>query len=157
MLETLPNLVIADPPIRPCYAMTGLSQWRQASHQSVHAQYWRGRLFGVVDHGVVVYPSCQFNRRGQVRPDFHELLVSPQLIGRDALNVAVRLHTPDPMTGRTPTAELAASDSDPGDHIGPLSSSLNMVEPPTGSFDGPRANSEASIGVTGVVDETTHA
>jgi len=104
MLETLPDIVATDPPIGSCYSAPALARWKQHSRQAIDQQRRSGRLFGVMVDRRWLYPSVQFDSRGRQSPAFVAVLESQS--GRDAVEFAVWLETPDSETGVTPKAEI---------------------------------------------------
>jgi hypothetical protein len=135
MLESLPDLVISDPPIGACYSTKALATWTQVSRQTIVERRNRGQIFGLIYKGRLIYPAVQFDRRGQMRSQFRALMdetSGPRMSPREYTDW---MHRPDPATRVTPAQALAAeSVTAPAASWRPRRSDLTVIEPPAPSL-----------------------
>jgi hypothetical protein len=106
MTNTLPDVIVSEPLIGPCYSTLALSQWKQISRQAVDQQRRSRRLFGAMIDGRWLYPAVQFDSRGRQSQAFAALLLIHSAGAGKEVEFAVWLETPDPKTGISPRAEL---------------------------------------------------
>jgi len=132
MLDSLPDEVISEPLLGPCYSTAALAKWKQITRQAVTHQRNVGTLFAVEHKGKFHHPSAQFDNRGRQTRSFRELWSAFTATGGHPLAFAVWLQTPDPDTGRTPATRLASEPDRLTDGLVFLED-LTIVEPPTGA------------------------
>jgi hypothetical protein len=109
MLSALPDVVLADPPIGPCYSSSALARWKQLSRQAIDQQRRSGRLFGVLVGGRMLYPSAQFDNHGRQSRAFADLYADAGGSDRDPVEFAIWMETADPVTGVRPSHVLRST------------------------------------------------
>jgi len=133
MLMSLPDLVISEPPIGPCYTTRALAEWKQVSRQAVGAQRRRGAIVGLHHAGRLIYPALQFDHRGQMQPALEALLDGIDRVHLSSAEFADWLHRTNSETGRTPSEQLAENLNSPSSRGQvPRRSDLTVIQPPTG-------------------------
>jgi len=106
MLASLPDKIITEPLIGPCYSTTALARWKRLTRQAVNHQRTVGTLFAVEHKGSFYFPAVQFDNRGRQTAAFRELWDTFTATGGEPLAFAVWLQTPDPATGLSPARVL---------------------------------------------------
>jgi hypothetical protein len=104
MIDAIPDLVISDPPIGPCYSSSALARWKQLSRQAIEQQRRSGRLFGVLVGKRMFYPSAQFDNHGRQSRAFAEMYADAG--DREPIEFAIWMATPDSATGLRPSDTL---------------------------------------------------
>jgi hypothetical protein len=132
MLEALPDIVVSDPPIGPCYSSSALVRWKQLSRQAIDQQRRSGRLFGVLVGRRMFYPSAQFDNHGRQSRAFAKMYTDAG--GGDPIEFAVWMETPDPVTGERPSDTLRLAPDTRTPHERLLDGFVpTIVEPPNGA------------------------
>lgn len=106
MLDSLPDKIISEPLIGPCYSTTALARWKRLTRQAVNHQRTVGTLFAVEHKRAFYFPAVQFNHRGRQTAAFRELWDTFIETGGEPLAFAVWLQTPDPATELSPARAL---------------------------------------------------
>ena len=109
MLESLPDAIITEPLIGPCYSTAALARWRKLTRQAITHQRKVGTLFAVEHKSLFYFPSAQFDRRGRQLSAFRDVWSDFQKTGGTPLEFAVWLQTLDPETGATPASVIASA------------------------------------------------
>jgi hypothetical protein len=109
MLTAIPDRLITEPGIGPCYSTAALARWKQLSRQAVFGQYWSGKLFGLKHERKLVFPSIQFDSRGRMRRAFADEFQRPCAERLSADDFATLLHTVEDNTGLSPAMRISAS------------------------------------------------
>jgi hypothetical protein len=134
MLEAVPDAIITEPPIGPCYSSPSLARWEQVSRQAISQQRQAGKLFGVKVGGSYYFPSVQFDRHGRQRTAFTVARTTFEEVGGSELEFAIWLQTTDPEAGVTPAAEIDnAPDQRTAEERLVDGFRPTIVEPPVGS------------------------
>jgi hypothetical protein len=134
MMYTLPDTILTDPPIGPCYSSSALARWKQVSRQAIDQQRRSGRLFGVLVGGRMFYPSVQFDNRGRQSRAFAEMYADAERSGRDQVEFGIWMETPDPVTGVRPSDTLRLAPDTRTPHERLLDNFVpTVVDPPYGA------------------------
>lgn len=104
MISALPDIVVTDPPIGPCYTPAALAQWKRVSRQAIAKQRSTGKLFAVTINRSVFYPAVQFDNHGRPLTAFREL--AQVHCADNPLEFAVWLQAPNADTGTSPAEDL---------------------------------------------------
>jgi len=133
MISSLPDVLVAEPPIGPCYSPRALARWKGISRQAIAKQRSRGKLFAVTVDGSTIFPAIQFDSRGRPLPAFRELWDASASDYADPLAFAVWMHTPDPRTGKSPASVLRSAPDTRSDTQRKMEAfEPTIVQPPTG-------------------------
>jgi len=136
MLASLPDKIISEPLIGPCYSTSALARWKRLTRQAVNHQRTVGTLFGVEHKASFYFPAVQFDNRGRQTRSFRELWNMFTETDGEPLAFAVWLQTPDPATGLSPARVLRDAPDNRTDEQRMMDEfEPTIVEPPTGAHE----------------------